>query len=268
MSPVTIYLTYMVVFVIFPVSDPQTKLIMINTILIDDDYPVLKSIEKRLQQIDGLNVLRAFTDIAAALAFLRSYGKIDLIFCDIEMPDLNGVEAAPLLRPYCQRFVFLTGHKEYALAAFGVHADGYLLKPVDKKEVLKEMAELEREPNGVANDALMGHCLVVKNKGNKEQQLIAIADIICIKAYGHYVNLFPKGNREPLLHRDTLDNMELFLKRFGGFLRTHRSYIVAVNAIIKIEEMSVVYLIDGVKANISRSYSAQVKDWLHNLQTK
>src|SRR5690606_23180127 len=162
MSPVTIYLTYMVVFVIFPVSDPQTKLIMINTILIDDDYPVLKSIEKRLQQIDGLNVLQAFTDIAAALAFLRSYGKIDLIFCDIEMPDLNGVEAAPLLRPYCQRFVFLTGHKEYALAAFGVHADGYLLKPVDKKEVLKEMAELERESNGVATDALMSHCLVVK----------------------------------------------------------------------------------------------------------
>lgn len=261
-----IYLTWMVVFVIFRASDPQTKLMMINTILIDDDYPVLKSIEQRLQQIDGLKVLQAFTDIAAALVFLKSYGKIDLILCDIEMPDLNGMEAAPLLKPYCQRFVFLTGHKEYALAAFGVHADGYLLKPVDKKEVLKEMAEIEQKPTDMAAYMLMNNCLIVKNKANKEQQFIAIADIICIQAYGHYVNLFCRGRREPILHRDKLDNMELFLKRFGGFLRTHRSYIVAVGAIRKIQEMSVVHLVDGVKANISRNYSAQVKAWLHKLQ--
>lgn len=239
---------------------------MINTILIDDDYPVLKSIEKRLRQIDGLKVLHAFTDISAALAFLKSYGKVDLILCDIEMPDLNGIDAAPLLRPYCQRFVFLTGHKEYALAAFGVHADGYLLKPVDKKEVLKEMAEIEQEPNGMAAYALMNNYLVVKNAANKEQQFIAVADIICIKAYGHYVNLFCKGSHEPILHRDTLDNMELFLKRFGGFLRTHRSYIIAVGAIIKIQEMSVIHLTGGITANISRSYGAKVKEWLHNLQ--
>src|SRR5690606_39539965 len=114
-----------------------------------------------------------------------------------------------LVWPYCQRFVFLRGHKEYALAAFGVHADGYLLKRVDKKEVLKEMAELERESNGVATDALMSHCLVVKNKGNKEQQLIAIADIISIIVYVQYANLLFKRRYDNIFHRYSLYYMDL-----------------------------------------------------------
>src|SRR5690606_15999199 len=83
-----------------------------------------------------------FSNAADALKYLREEGDVDLVFCDIELPGLSGLEAARWLKKHTRKLVFITGHSDYALEAYGVYVSYFIVKPVtvtDLQELLEDL---------------------------------------------------------------------------------------------------------------------------------
>jgi len=101
----------------------------INCIAIDDDPNSLENLNAYLTNLPDLQLVKSFTDPLKALTDISVSDKVDIIFMDIEMPSLSGIELAALLRQKTKHLIFTTAHPRYALDAFSVNADAYLLKP-------------------------------------------------------------------------------------------------------------------------------------------
>jgi len=102
---------------------------LINCIAVDDDPSALENLEAYIEKIPTLRLVKRYTNPLEALAEISTMENTDIIFLDIEMPELSGVELATRLREKTKHLIFSTAHARYALDAFQVNADAYLLKP-------------------------------------------------------------------------------------------------------------------------------------------
>lgn len=121
---------------------------MLKVIAIDDEYIALERLKRVLIEIDYIELIGTFTEPESALEFLlTNKEKIDIIFLDIEMPRINGLELAEKIisNDIEVDIVFLTAYNQYALEAFRVHAISYLLKPIDKEEIEKQLNYIYRK---------------------------------------------------------------------------------------------------------------------------
>ncbi|QNN44152.1 LytR/AlgR family response regulator transcription factor [Pedobacter roseus] len=101
----------------------------ISCIAIDDDHHALESLIEYVDKLPDLKLIQTFTEPLQALAEISASSPVDIIFMDVEMPSLSGIELAGLLRQKTKYLVFTTAHARYAIDAFKVEADAYLLKP-------------------------------------------------------------------------------------------------------------------------------------------
>ena len=114
-----------------------------NIVIVDDEQIICSGIVKMVQGLRPAANVRGFTDAAEALEYLRSE-PADVVFLDIQMPDINGLDLArriKLLQPHCN-VVFVTAYSEYAGEAWELHASGYVLKPVTRERLAEELDEL------------------------------------------------------------------------------------------------------------------------------
>src|ERR1700744_3045824 len=102
---------------------------MLNCIIIDDEQFSVDSILKYIELLPKLNIVAIYNNPVDALESVSIENDIDLIFMDIDMPFLSGIELAKALRSKTKRLIFTTAHSKYAFDAYEVEADAYLLKP-------------------------------------------------------------------------------------------------------------------------------------------
>lgn len=223
---------------------------ILNCIAVDDEPLALGLVCAFIEQTPFLKLVGRFSSAVEALKIIHQQ-KVDLIFLDIQMPDLNGLELARILdhgnnlnRP---RIVFTTAYNQFALEGYKVDALDYLLKPFNYEEFLRAAhkgmayAELVNKPasaiapiaesDGIENDYLF---LKV------EYQLVRIAlnDIVYIESLKDYVKVWLQGSEKAILSLTSLKSLEekLPAKRF---MRIHRSYIVSLEKISAITRNSV-----------------------------
>src|SRR5690606_22341121 len=101
-----------------------------SCIIIDDEPHAIGTLNDLIEKYPQLTVAAALLNIQSALSHLNEKGAEDVIFSDISMPELNGLEAANILNDHCRVLIFVTAHPDYSLQAYRHHAAGYLLKPV------------------------------------------------------------------------------------------------------------------------------------------
>jgi len=102
---------------------------MINCIAIDDDARSLENLRDYIIKSDGLKLIQSYSDPIVALLEITDGEPVDIIFMDIEMPNISGIELAPLIRSKTRHLIFTTSYTKYALDAFELSASAYLLKP-------------------------------------------------------------------------------------------------------------------------------------------
>ena len=109
---------------------------MIKPIVVDDERIALESLAKKLARIDGVEAPELFETAAEACSFLEE-NVADIAFLDISLRDSDGLELAERVRELCPgcAIVFVTGYADYAVDAFRIHADGYVLKPVSVEDL-------------------------------------------------------------------------------------------------------------------------------------
>lgn len=128
---------------------------------IDDEQIMLDEAEYAIRQVAPTAELMAFTSAEAALAVIKEQGVFpDIVFCDIEMPGLSGLEFAVRLKTVSPdaRMVFVTAYPQYAVEAFRTRAQGYILKPLTPEQVLTELKELPHPPAQEPQEKLRVQC--------------------------------------------------------------------------------------------------------------
>jgi two-component system LytT family response regulator len=250
----------------------------IRTIIIDDEPLAREKLRDFLDNENGVEVVAECRDGKEALLTVDEE-KPDLIFLDVQMPEMDGFEVLENLdQEHLPTVIFVTAFDQYALKAFDVHAVDYLLKPFDRdrfrQALARARAEHERRQVNEMRDKLLAllsdvgerrpkysERLVVKTAGRVI--FVKVDDIDWIDAAGNYVKLHTKGESHML--RETMGRLEERLDP-DRFLRIHRSTIVHIERIKELQQQFhgdyLVILKNGQRLTLSRSYRDKIQELL------
>lgn len=203
---------------------------MINSIAIDDENMALEVIKAHAAKVPFLDLKATFTDAVEGLEYLKS-NPVELVFLDINMPDISGVELAALL-PKETQVIFTTAYSDYAVQGFELDAIDYLLKPFNLVRFLKACQKaqewIQLQPGTKQQSFYI--------KTSDGQVKVKFIDLFCCEATGNYVTFHLRN--EKLISRITLAEIEKELP--SSFIRTHRSYIVNSDLVDKAERHQLV----------------------------
>jgi two-component system LytT family response regulator len=205
---------------------------MLHAIAIDDEPVALEVIKTLAAKIPFVHIAATFTNAFEAARYLQEQ-KTDLIFLDIKMPDISGIDFLQSI-PNPPMTIFTTAYSEHAVQSFELDAIDYLLKPFSQARFLKACNKAwEQYSLRSQGGHLGGHVFV---KSGNEQLRIEIDTICYIESFGNYVQFVTSTQK--IMSRLTMSEVEEILPS-ASFVRVHRSYIVSAKRIAKIEKDAV-----------------------------
>ncbi|MFO7368753.1 MAG: LytTR family DNA-binding domain-containing protein [Bacteroidales bacterium] len=214
---------------------------MINTIAIDDEPLALQLMAGYIEKTPGLDLVGKFDNPLDAVDFMAD-NSIDLIFVDIQMPDLNGIEFTRSIKKG-PKVVFTTAYEKYALEGFKLDVVDYLLKPFSYEEffnsVQKALRLIRLEKKGETTQIEANNEFLFLKSEYKIRR-INFNDILYIEGLKDYVKVFLKNDTKPILSLSSLKQLEAKLPA-GTFMRVHRSFIVNLAKIDTIERSRIVF---------------------------
>lgn len=217
-----------------------------DCLIIDDDEISRKTIEMCIKRTDFLNLSGSFPQVTDALNFIAN-NKIDLIFLDIEMPEITGID---FMRNFSipAQVIVVSAKTEYAAEAFDFNVTDYLVKPIEYPRFLKASMKASTIANNVQVLKHGSDDVFIK----KDNKLIKLNSqtILWVEALADYVTINCENNQRHTLLA-TMKLMEDKLPK-NEFVRIHRSYIIRLDKIREIEENSV--SVAGKTLTISRGY--------------
>ncbi len=245
---------------------------MIKAIVIDDE-PLARSIVKEyLQPYSEIAIIEECNNGFEGVKAIQQH-QPDIIFLDIQMPKINGFEMLELLE-VSPEVIFTTAFDEYAIKAFEAHAIDYLLKPFSKERFDKAIHKFLTSTPLHKNERNIKSLLENTGKHAEEQnrivirngnaiKIIPVQDVWYIEAYDDYVKIFTKDGQQ--LKKKTMNYFEKVLDP-SYFLRVHRSYIVQLAEITRVDPFEknnhIALLKSGAKIPLSRSGYIKLKEVL------
>ena len=227
-----------------------------SCIIIDDEPIAIKVIKEHLEKIDNIQCIDSFTKALNAIDILNK-DKIDLIFLDINMPGISGVEFLKTLKNP-PKVIFTTAYRNFAVDAFELDAVDYLVKPISFERFLKSInkflslnhPEIKEPIENTQKDYLI-------LKADKKNHKIKHSEILYIESLDNYIKVYT--NELSVVSYESLTNLEKELP--DDFMRIHRSYIINLS---KVEIFTSSYVeISGRKFTIGRNYREQVSKKLN-----
>ena len=217
----------------------------ISCIIVDDEPLAVKLLESFVAKTPELELLGSFTDSVEAINAIKEQ-QPNLLFLDIQMPDLNGMELAHMI-PSETRVIFTTAFKEYAFESYEVKALDFLLKPIryNKFMVAVEKAKEWFSAQGAATKANVPSAKSIFLKVDGEYQQIAFSQILYVCGMKDYVMFYLEDVRKPLITHLTMKSVEDMLPP-QQFMRVNRSYIVALEKIRKVDRNDCIYIGDEI----------------------
>ena len=212
----------------------------LTCMIVDDEPLAVRLLESYVEKTPDLQLLASFTDSITAINAVKEQ-KPDLLFLDIQMPNLDGMELAHSL-PAETRVIFTTVFKEYAFESYEVNALDFLLKPIRYNKFLNavEKAKKQKLPQKEAIlSSTQQNTVFIRVDG--EWRNVVIDKIIYVSCIKDYVMFYLDDETRPLITHLTMKAVEQMLPS-EKFLRIHRSYIVAIDKIRKIDRNDCVYI--------------------------
>lgn len=202
---------------------------MLNCILIDDEQHAIDLLEIHFKKIDYVNVIKTFNNPLHALSFLED-NTVDLIFLDIEMPEISGIEFIKLLKKKTD-IIITSAFKQYAIEGFENEVLDYLLKPVALDRLLHSLqrAKAKKTEKLAYNTE---EFIVLKTDSKNKLLKVDLSDIIYVEGLKNYIAVFTEQQKIV-----TLLNMKSIEESLPNdkFIRTHKSYIVSINKVKSVD---------------------------------
>jgi two-component system, LytTR family, response regulator LytT len=232
---------------------------MISTIAIDDEPLALQLVTGYIKKTPFLELEGTFDNPLNAMEFLEN-SPVQLIFLDVQMPDLTGTEFARIINSDC-KIIFTTAYEKYAIEGFKLEAVDYLLKPFGYEEFLlsaqKARKLIELEQKSVAQIEANNEFLFLKSEYKIRR--INFNDILYIEGLKDYVKVYLRSEAKPILSISTLKALESKLPE-DKFMRVHRSFIVNLEKINTIDRSRIVF--GETYIPISDQYNDRFREYL------
>lgn len=203
---------------------------MLNCISIDDEPFGLEVIKLHCNKITFVNLKAEFLSALQAIEYIKEE-KVDVIFLDINMPEISGLDFKQRI-PDDIQIVFVTAYEEYALKSYELDVTDYLLKPVSFERFYDAALKCQRKlANSLPFETqkVNEHQQYILVKADKRLVKISINDILYIEGLKDYAKIYFETNKK-LVIRESLKRIVDQLSDFG-FIRVHRSYIVSMNKV-------------------------------------
>ncbi|QIE59170.1 response regulator transcription factor [Rasiella rasia] len=228
---------------------------MYNALIIDDETLAREIIESHLSKIGGFSIVASCKNAAEGFSALSNF-SVDIIFLDINMPEITGIMFAKAISEKTQ-IIFTTAYREYAVEGFELAALDYLLKPISLERMITAV-ERFKELNAVSKNKIEFDFTFFRC--DRKMVKINFEDLLYAESFGDYIKLHTTSTT--FITRETMKNVIQKLPE-SDFLRVHRSFVVAVS---KIESYTTEYVtVENKAISISRSYSNAVQKVLEQI---
>lgn len=246
-------------------NTPRTAGPRLRVLVVDDEQPVLDELVWLLSRDPSVDVVRSTTSGTKALRILEE-AEIDLVFLDIAMPGLSGVEIARLVRRFERRplVVFVTAHDEHAVEAFEMNAVDYLLKPLREERVREAVRRALAQPEAPAPSP--DERIRIELAG--VTRFVQRSTVTDVEAQGDYVRLHTLDGGSHLV-RTTLSQVADEWADHG-FVRVHRSHVVALHHVREVRQRggrTTLVLPDGdgvLEVDVARRLHRDLRELIHD----
>jgi DNA-binding LytR/AlgR family response regulator len=229
----------------------------LTCIIVDDEPLAVRLLQSYVEKTPDLTLLAAFTDPIEAINAIKQQ-QPDLLFLDIQMPNIDGMELAQSLDAGT-RVVFTTAFKEYAFESYEVNALDFLLKPIRYNKFLAAVEKARKliAPQPAPTQQQLSTVFI---RVDSEWRNISIDSIVYVSGMKDYVMFYLDGEPKPLITHLTMKAVEEMLPQ-EKFLRVHRSYIVAIDKIRKVDRNDCIYIGDEI-IHVPDGYLESVRNLL------
>jgi two-component system LytT family response regulator len=232
---------------------------MLRCIIVDDEIGAIDILSEYIEKTSGLECVASFRDSVEALNFVMQ-NNIDLLFLDIDMPNLSGMQIAELIHEKKTLVIFCTAYSEYAVDSYEREAVDYLLKPIAYDRFVRAIEKarklLQRTKAISKADSVSPEKVFIKS-GSKIHQLDT-KDLLYMKKEGHYIIFYT--TRGELLSRMNMKELLESLPQ-DRYARIHKSYVIALDKIDTIQKYDVI--ISGKEIPIGDKYKNAFLEKIH-----
>lgn len=230
----------------------------ITCIIVDDEPMALQLLESYVLRTPYLQLKGKFSNGIEVLQFLHEKKQIDIIFMDIQMPEIDGLELSKKI-PIQTKIIFTTAFDQYAIEGYKVNATGYLLKPFNYIEFLEatEKAKQLLLPTKNKEVEIPDYIFV---KSEYKQIKIFLNDIIYIESMKDYAKIFLTSQSSPIVTLLSLKKLNEELPK-ENFMRVHRSFIVSLEKIEIVEKNQIVF--GKQRITVAEPYREQFENFIN-----
>ena len=230
--------------------------------LVIDDEPLARDLMRsHIEKLENFEIVEECSDAMKALHALQNY-PVDLMFMDIQMPQITGIEFLKTLK-HPPKVIITTAYREYAIDGFELDVVDYLLKPITFERFLKsinkyfQVSQDDLTPEQSANPTIQNEEAFIYVKENKKVIKIHLSEIVYVEGLSEYVQIYTENKK--IITKTSMTNMEEKLPD-SDFLRIHKSYIVSLPKIEAFTSSSIE--LNGKELPIGRSYKSSVQEVL------
>lgn len=228
-------------------------------VIIDDEPLAVDVLETYVNKIGGMEIVAKCNNPLEAITILNKH-QVDLVFLDIEMPNLTGLDLVKTVENIPQ-FIFTTAYPQHALEGFELNATDYLVKPIPFKRFLKAVSRAKEKYTLEKSIVPQAKTSTEKNdndfifvKSEYENIKVNLQNIEYIEGLKDYIKIHLKDQVKTLL---TLSSFKAILEKLpSNFIRTHRSYIINIDCIRALQKSNVV--INNTRIPIGETYKEEV----------
>lgn len=227
----------------------------LNCIAIDDEVSGLETIHDYISYIPQLKLIDKFSCPEKALAFINSISNIDILFLDIEMPNISGMDLLKLVKHKVNSVIFTTAHLKYIIDSYNIEADGFLLKPYSYEKFEKVVKNLFWHKNNKSTPVSQhDDYIFIKIIGkNKRLLKVRFADIVAVEALRNYISIHTVD--ETIKTHLTISKMKEILAYSTEIIQVHRSFLISSNYIEEVKHNVI-----RMQGNIKIAYGEKYKD--------
>jgi len=230
-----------------------------NCLIVDDEPIAIRVIKNHLSEFKNLRLVGECNHAIEAIEVL-SKTKVDLLFLDIQMPQITGVEFLKNLN-HPPKVIFTTAYRDYAIEAFELDVIDYLLKPISLLRFSKAINRFYQRVNETASSVTdltqnlpADHLFV---KADKKLHKVLFNELVYLESYGDYVLVHTEKGK--ITVKERISHLEEQLPQ-NRFLRVHRSYIISIDKVSSL--LPGLVELGTHKVPIGRSYKAEVDKWI------
>lgn len=246
---------------------------MLRAIIVDDEERGINTLKLLLgRYVPTVKVVAESSNPTIALELIDNF-RPEIVFLDINMPEMDGFELLEKLVWKNFNLIFTTAHQEYALKAIKNNAIDYLLKPIDYEDLQAAVGRIEKRTNNLSeNEAKFNFSKLFSDLQHKQRILvnsrsgveaIDVSEIICLVSESNYTTLYLQENRN-ITSAKTLKEFEGQLCSDNStFMRVHQSYIINLNKVVRfLKSEDIIVLTGDIKAPLAKSKRDTFFEWL------